>query len=61
MINMEAKGEEATNLGRKCVVLRWPDLSAERFRGVVDRGAGAVVVLLPKDWNEVETSVLEVG
>eukprot|EP00731_Ephydatia_muelleri_P015674 Em0009g98a len=59
VINMEAKGEEATNLGRKCVVLRWPDLSAERFRGVVDRGAGAVVVLLPKDWNEVETSVLE--
>ncbi|KAL5481287.1 hypothetical protein EMCRGX_G021420 [Ephydatia muelleri] len=34
-------------------------MSAERFRGVVDRGAGAVVVLLPKDWNEVETSVLE--
>lgn len=60
MVNMEAKGESASNLGRKCVVLRWPDLTLERFKGVVERGAGAIIVLLPKDWNEVGTSVLEV-
>ena len=60
MINMEAKGETASNLGRKCVVLRWSDLTLERFKGAIDRGAGAIVILLPKDWNEVGTSVLEV-
>lgn len=45
---MEARGEEASMLNRKCVVVRWKDLSSEKFLELIQRGAGALLVLLPQ-------------
>ena len=57
---MEVKAEAATVLNRKCVVVRWSELTAEKFLDFVHRGAGALVVLLPQDVDGVDTAILEV-
>lgn len=44
---MEAKGEAASMLNRRCVVVRWQDLTLDKFLDLIDRGAGAILVLLP--------------
>ena len=44
---MEARGERASMLNRKCVLVRWVDLSSERLLDLLHRGAGSVLVLLP--------------
>ena len=44
---MEARGERASLLNRKCVLVRWVDLSSERLLDLLHRGAGSVLVLLP--------------
>lgn len=45
---MEAKSEGAGMLNRKCVVVRWKELSSESFLDMIHRGAGAILVLLPQ-------------
>lgn len=47
LVNMEAKGEGASMLSRKCVVVQWKDLSSEKFLDLVQRGAGSLLVILP--------------
>lgn len=44
---MEAKGEAANMLNRKCVVVRWNDLTSVKFQSLIDRGAGSILILLP--------------
>ncbi len=44
---MEAKGAAANMLSRRCVVVRWRDLSIEKFQNLIERGAGSILVLLP--------------
>ena len=57
---MEAKGVDASMLNRRCVFIRWTDLSLEKFLDLVDRGAGAMVILLPDNMYEVEEDILKV-
>lgn len=45
---MEARGEGASMLNRKCVVVLWSDLSSEKFLDLIQRGAGAILVILPQ-------------
>ena len=58
---MEAKGAGASALGRKCVVMRWADISKEGILELVERGAGALLLLLPHNYTEVDGETVEVG
>lgn len=51
---MEVRGEVAPILNRKCVVIRWSVLSSEKFLDIIHRGAGAIVVLLPRERGGVD-------
>ena len=57
---MEAKGVDASMLNRRCVFIRWTDLSVEKFLDLINRGAGAMVILLPGNMQEVKEEVLKV-
>ena len=57
---MEARGEWATLLNRKCVFIRWRDLDLGKFLELIERGAGALVILLSPDMEEIEDQILEV-
>ena len=59
-MNMETRGEWATLLNRKCVFIRWRDVDLGKFLELIERGAGALVILLPPDMEEIEDHVLEV-
>lgn len=59
LINMEAKGEAAGMLNRKCVVARWKDLTSKKFLDLIQRGAGAILVLLPPSNHTVDQEVWE--
>lgn len=46
-------------LGRKCVVIRWSELTMDSFRQMIEHGAGSLLVLLPRDWLGEDPSVLQ--
>jgi hypothetical protein len=48
---MEARGVNATILNRKCVILHWTNLTYDTFNNLISRGAGALLLLLQKDWT----------
>jgi len=48
---MEVKGAGANVLNRRCVFLRWVDLTKEKFTDLVERGTGSLVVLMPVDYS----------
>lgn len=60
-MNMDARGAGSLMLNRKCVLVKWTDLSVEVFTDILQRGAGAVLVLLPADWNTVDNQTLLVS
>ena len=51
-VNMEVRGEGASMLNRKCVMVRWVGLTPDRFLDLVHKGAGAILILIPQDWKE---------
>ena len=61
LVNMEARGEGANMLNRKCVVVRWKDLSSEKFLDLIQRGAGAILVLLPQINETTDDSIMSVS
>ena len=60
-MNMEAKGEGAGMLNRKCVVVRWADLTADKFLDLIHRGAGAILILLPHSNTTLDQETLDVS
>ena len=60
LVNMEVRGEQASMLNRKCVIVRWAELSIEKLLEVVERGAGSILILLPPDINSVDEGLIEV-
>lgn len=61
LVNMEARGEVASMLNRKCVVVRWAELSYESFMELVERGAGSIIILLPLDIVSVDKKKINVS
>lgn len=57
---MEAKGAMASALGRKCVVVRWADMQIESLMELVQRGAGSLLLLLPRNFTDVHGEMAEV-
>ena len=71
-ISMEVKGPDANVLNRRCVLLRWVDLSKEKFTELIERGTGSLLVLMPpdyamagsnklKEWMKLEQYLLSSG
>ena len=50
---MELKGPDANVLNRRCVLLRWVDLTKEKFTELVERGTGSLLILMPADYTVV--------
>lgn len=50
-ISMELKGPDANVLNRRCVLLRWVDLTKEKFTELVERGTGSLLILMPADYT----------
>ena len=44
---MEARSSEASQLHRRCVVVHLRNLTDESFADLVQRGAGALLVIMP--------------
>ena len=61
VVNMDARGAGSLMLNRKCVLMKWTDLSIEVFKDVLQRGAGALLILLPPDWSTVDNQTLFVS
>ncbi|XP_073242731.1 BOS complex subunit NCLN-like [Porites lutea] len=72
LVNMEARPLTSDMLTRRCVVTRLSDLTIERFKEAVQTlGAGAILILLPKntsiaaleqkeEWQQLERDLLTV-
>lgn len=72
LVNMEARPLTSDMLTRRCVVTRLSDLTIDRFKDAVQTfGAGAVLILLPKntsvasldqleEWQQLERDLLTV-
>ena len=71
-ISMEVKGPDSNVLNRRCVFLRWVDLTKEKFAELVERGTGSLLILMPadyavagtdkfKEWMKLEQYLLSSG
>ena len=61
LVNMEARPLTSDMLTRRCVVTRLSDLTVDRFKEAVQSlGAGAVLILLPKNTSVANLEQLEV-
>ena len=61
VVNMEAKGAVSTMISRRCVIVKWAELTSETLLDLVNKGAGAVLVLLPRELSAVEEDEMQVG
>ena len=59
-INMEARPASAKMLNRRCVLILLVDLTMEKFRELTISGAGAIVVIVPKNLSQLSQDFLEV-
>ena len=60
LLNMEARGSAAKILSRKCVIIRWMELSSDLFLELIQRGTGSLLVLIPQDWSTQDNETLTV-
>lgn len=59
LINMEARPLSSEVLTRRCVLARLQDLTIARFRELITQGAGAVLILLPRNMSHVPQQSVE--
>ncbi|XP_071965908.1 BOS complex subunit ncln-like [Antedon mediterranea] len=58
LVNMEARPINSNVMVRRCLVTRLAELTSERYQEVIE-GAGALLILLPKDINALPQSVVQ--
>ena len=58
---MEARPLNSEVLTRRCVLARLQDLTVDRFRELIAQGAGAVLILLPRNMSHVLQQSVEVS
>ena len=61
MVNLEAKGAAAAVITRRCVVIKWAELTSEKLLDLVNKGAGAMLILLPRDLSTITDDEIQVG
>ena len=61
LVNMEARPLNSEVLTRRCVLARLQDLTVDRFRELIAQGAGAVLILLPRNMSHVLQQSVEVS
>ena len=50
----------AKMLNRKCVFVKWAELSPDLFQDLLNRGSGSLLVLLPQEWAEQNNETIAV-
>ena len=51
VVNMEARSPGAAMLNRKCVLIKWSELTSQLLSELIERGAGALLIILPTNWR----------
>ncbi|XP_071485217.1 BOS complex subunit NCLN-like [Diadema antillarum] len=70
LVNLEARPISAKMVTRRCILARLSEVTAERYRELIEQGAGSLVILLPEvlssapkevvnQWMELEALMLE--
>nr|XP_054756701.1 BOS complex subunit ncln-like [Lytechinus pictus] len=70
LVNLEARPISAKMVTRRCILARLSEVTADRYRELIEQGAGALVILLPESltsapqdvlnqWMELEPLMLE--
>lgn len=59
-MNMEARDVNSGSVTRKCVVVRLIDLTLSVYQHMVDMNAGAILILLPVDLDNMTAEQHEV-
>lgn len=60
LVNMEARPISSPMLTRRCILTRLADLTAERYRDIIEQSAGALLVLLPQNFSSLPQEVIQV-
>ena len=58
-VNMEGRSTQSPVLNRRCVFVKWKDLSMAIFDNLLERGMGAIVILMPGSFADISDSVRE--
>jgi len=56
---MEVKGSGANVLSRRCVFVRWVNLTKEKFTDLLERGTGSLVILMPVEFSMASSDTLK--
>lgn len=59
-MNMEARSIDSAMLARRCIVTTLSELTLSRYRTIIEKNAGALVVILPYEFKNLSADVLEV-
>lgn len=59
LVNMEARPISSPMLTRRCILTRLSDLTAERYRDIIEQSAGALLVLLPQNFSSLPQEVIQ--
>ena len=57
---MEARPLSSEILTRRCVLARLQDLTIDRLKELISQGAGAILILLPRNITHVPLQTIEV-
>ena len=60
LVNMEARPISSPMLTRRCILTRLSDLTADRYRDIIEQSAGALLVLLPQNLSSLAQEVIQV-
>ena len=57
---MEARPITAGTVSRRCILVKITELAYDRFKEILEQGAGAVLVLLPQNISQYSLQEIQV-
>jgi hypothetical protein len=60
LVNMEARPVTAGTVTRRCIVVKIGELAYDRFKEILEQGAGAILVLLPRNISQYSVEQVQV-
>jgi hypothetical protein len=57
---MEARPITAGTVTRRCIVVKVGELAYDRFREILEQGAGSILVLLPRNISQYSVEQIQV-
>ena len=60
LVNMEARPINTPVLTRRCIITKLADLTAVRYRDMMEQSAGGLLILIPKELSTLPQEVIKV-